>query len=390
MNDSSSGLSNRAAGFIVFMVCLFVVEAMVRLAVFLNLLPYQTYQTSVVPEFKDSINEAVGVWNYPSAKSRVFKSCFDVPVSSNSVGAADRERTLTSASPQRVVVLGDSFTEGYGVEQSQRFSNLLEQATGTEHMNFALEGQGTIQEWLVYETMAKQFDHSAVFVFVLPFNDFINNDAKSEGQPLYRPLLKESDGGFDVFYKISFEERPRKRLNMRERAKNTIDNQLYVANILRWGLREVKSQFEDKHDLEQGTRVLKNYYDTVSDLDLRIFFYSLERIIENAGDRPFYIFLIPVSTDFEYAQREGYEFELVRRLQAFQQDHGTVEVIDLLPYFLRHAEENGLEYADYLHSCDAHWSALGHQVAAEAIIEGISNSRLSGVESAAEFRQAGH
>ena len=375
-------ISNRVAGLIVFIGCLAFLETMSRFLVFLDLLPYQTYQTSAVPVFKDSINEAVGIWNYPNARARVFKSCFDVAVSSNSVGAADRERTLTSAAPQRIVVLGDSFTEGYGVEQEQRFSNLLEQTTGTEHMNFAMERQGTIQEWLVYETMAKRFEHSAIYLFVLPFNDFINNDAQGEGQALYRPLLKASETGFEVFYKIPFEDRPRKHLNTWEIVKNTIDNEVYLANVSRWGLRQAKARFSQRNDSVETVQGPRNYYDSFSDLDLTIFFYSLEQIIRAAEGRPFYIFLIPVAKDFEYAREGGYDFALLEQLTAFQQDHDTVEVIDLLPYFLRHAGLNGMEYEDYLHSCDSHWNTLGHQVVAEAVIEGVRNSRLSSTEAA--------
>src|SRR5262245_62400166 len=79
---------------------------------------------------------------------------------SNSYGARDVERTLTSDRP-RVLVLGDSMTEGLGVALEQRFTNLLERETGIEHLNFATSGDfGTTQYYLLYKTLASKFSHS--------------------------------------------------------------------------------------------------------------------------------------------------------------------------------------------------------------------------------------
>src|SRR5579864_8879785 len=46
---------------------------------------------------------------------------------SNSLGFRDRDIPPRSAARYRIVVVGDSFTWGQGIEQAERFSNLLEE-----------------------------------------------------------------------------------------------------------------------------------------------------------------------------------------------------------------------------------------------------------------------
>ena len=65
------------------------------------------------------------------------KRCFKATYSTNSVGARDVERSPAAARP-RAVVLGDSFLEGWGLPAAERLSNLLEESTGVEHLNFAM------------------------------------------------------------------------------------------------------------------------------------------------------------------------------------------------------------------------------------------------------------
>ncbi len=77
------------------------------------------------------------------------------------------------------MVLGDSFLEGWGLPVADRLSNLLEEATGVPHLNFAAAHFGPYQQLLVYEELASQFDHNAVLASVLPTNDFIDLDLEA-------------------------------------------------------------------------------------------------------------------------------------------------------------------------------------------------------------------
>jgi hypothetical protein len=112
-----------------------------------------------------------GAWAVPDTVSRVVGKCFDVEYRSNSVGARNEETQIKS--PRRWIVLGDSMTQGFGIEERDRFTNILEESLGWEFANFATIGDfGPLQYFLLYNDVGKRFEHQGVIVGFLPFNDF--------------------------------------------------------------------------------------------------------------------------------------------------------------------------------------------------------------------------
>ena len=132
-----------------------------------------TYSTANVDAyFWSDLHPKFGTWHHPGSTYRHRSACFDVEYSANSYGARDRERELVAA-PPRIIVLGDSFIEGYGLERHQRLSDRLESATGIAHLNFGVGGDvGPTQYYLIYETLARRYSHQGVLVGLFPANDF--------------------------------------------------------------------------------------------------------------------------------------------------------------------------------------------------------------------------
>jgi hypothetical protein len=72
-----------------------------------------------------------------------------VRISSNSQGARGRREYSVAKGPgTRVVVIGDSYTFGEGVNDAQTFSAGLEQLLEGEVINLGVHGYGTDQQWL--------------------------------------------------------------------------------------------------------------------------------------------------------------------------------------------------------------------------------------------------
>jgi hypothetical protein len=68
----------------------------------------------------------------------------------------------------RIVLCGDSMAAGQFVSNAHRMSEQLERRVpGLEVINLALEGSGTDQQLLLYETIAPQYEHDAVVL--MPF-----------------------------------------------------------------------------------------------------------------------------------------------------------------------------------------------------------------------------
>lgn len=129
----------------------------------------------------------------------------------NSIGIrSEREYAVPKpAGIFRIVVLGDSFAAGQYVSNDQRFSEIMERRLpGVEVMNFALEGTGTDQQLLIFESMAKAFDPD--LVILMPFLQNIRRnlvDARAAFDPqTLKPVLRQ---------KPRFELMPNGRLELR-------------------------------------------------------------------------------------------------------------------------------------------------------------------------------
>jgi hypothetical protein len=151
------------------------------------------------------LSPVFGAWHTPHSGLVHRKSCFNVEYSANSYGARDIERPRQYAG-ERVIVLGDSFMEGYGLSDEERLSNILEEKTKIPHMNFGATGYvGTLQYQLIYQTLASEFDHTQVLVGVFPNNDFLDNDyskAKALYSDRYRPYYVKDGQDYKIKYHL--------------------------------------------------------------------------------------------------------------------------------------------------------------------------------------------
>jgi len=97
---------------------------------------------------------------------------FRTSLAINSAGVRDSEEALRGP---ELVVTGDSFAVGWGVERDERFGDLLARALGLRGLNTAVSSYGTVRELALLERV----DLSRVRLIVLQYcdNDFPENDA---------------------------------------------------------------------------------------------------------------------------------------------------------------------------------------------------------------------
>ncbi len=95
---------------------------------------------------------------------------FDTGYEVNHFGVRDDERSLVAP---EIVVVGDSFAMGWGVDQDEAFPQVLERLTGRRVVNTAISSYGTARELLSLQ----RFDRSAATHLVIQFcnNDFFEN-----------------------------------------------------------------------------------------------------------------------------------------------------------------------------------------------------------------------
>jgi hypothetical protein len=89
----------------------------------------------------------------------------------NSFGVRDDEKSLDNPS---IITIGDSYAMGWGVDQKQTFSEILEQKLNVKVLNTGISSYGTARESILF----KQLDRDSCKVLVIQYceNDLIENE----------------------------------------------------------------------------------------------------------------------------------------------------------------------------------------------------------------------
>lgn len=112
---------------------------------------------------------------------------FNTHYTTNALGLRDDSASLHKPA---IICLGDSYTMGWGVEQSETFAAVLEQQTGYKVLNAGISSYGTAREMLSLRRM----DQSALRYLVIQYcgNDVVENTAfiNHQGRLPVMPLAR--------------------------------------------------------------------------------------------------------------------------------------------------------------------------------------------------------
>ena len=129
-------------------------------------------------------------WTHQPGQNGVFVTPqFRTAVSINSQGLRDREYSYERQNgKQRILILGDSFAWGYGVEEHQRFSELLESSLGVEAINAGVSGYSTDQELIWFRNVGINYSPDLVIV-VFAGNDIGDNSRDLVSNIYNKPMF---------------------------------------------------------------------------------------------------------------------------------------------------------------------------------------------------------
>ena len=146
-------------------------------AVFNPQLPVQTANKE--NEFKFFEYDSLLGWkNKPNAEGIFVMPDSTTLVKINSKGLRDKEYDYNKPEGiKRIIVLGDSFTWGYGVEAKDRFTEILNNKLpdNYEVINMGVSGYGTDQELLTLEREGLKYNPDLVVVGFHPGTDLDDN-----------------------------------------------------------------------------------------------------------------------------------------------------------------------------------------------------------------------
>ncbi len=331
-------------------------------------IPLPTYRViDASNRFWCDIDEHFGVWHQPHATYLHNKACFTAIYTANAYGMRDKARDKHAAAP-RAVILGDSFVEGWGIADGERLSDVLEERLQAEVLNFGTSGGfGTIQEWLQYKHLVKQFEHDVVILGVLPHNDFKDNSLEIDeliDSKHYKPYLVGTYPDYKLHYRFDKLPEQTSAQSFLRSIDFTIREWSACYRILRYlGSFRIKDmQLVPRWELEYGADPTRHsMYHQFAERDWDIMKYAIEQLVGEAGHRKVLIFTIPVYSDF--LKYDGAEPPLSRRFRQLAQQHGFVYVDLLAELARRHVTAHDLFFV-----CDNHWNPYANRVVADILL----------------------
>jgi lysophospholipase L1-like esterase len=343
-------------------------------------LPPKVYSNKFLPFFVDN-DKVFGAWHYPDATTRHIGPCWNVEYAFNSYGARDKERRRVS-DKKRIVFLGDSFIEGYGVKVEDRLTNLIEKNKGIECLNFGTSGSfGTTQMRLLYESKAKDFSHDAVVLSFFPFNDLLDDNYEFGKnffytQNRYRPyLIKDSSQSYQLRYHLDALEKSQaypdsvphrsagdlfrdiyySKSGLGKKAGALITNFTYTGAMADFLVDRIKF-------MKEGTeKTYKSEVFSEKNIDaMDLFYHNIEKLRESMGEKPLIILLIPHPLDLIEYRKTGKSI-LRDNLSTYCRGNNII-MVDLLDEFAKLEST-----AAYFLPCDGHWSAKGNEFVSELL-----------------------
>ena len=134
-------------------------------------------------------DDYLGWKNIPGWKSQTINQ----PLSINSKGLRDREYPYKKpAGTRRILVLGDSYTWGYGVANQEIYTEVLEQLLQPEYphyevLNAGVSGWGTDQQFLFL--IKEGLKYSPDLVIVAHFINDLEEILQTESYGLQKPMI---------------------------------------------------------------------------------------------------------------------------------------------------------------------------------------------------------
>ncbi len=283
----------------------------------------------------------LGWHSHPGREGPFSTEFFDVQVSINSRGLRDAETTLEKPDGiRRVVVIGDSFAWGYGVEQAETFSSLLESALpATEVINGGVSGYSTDQALLWLRREGLRYDPDVV-VYALSGNDDAMNHMRRVYWVYHKPSFRLTRGGDLTLEWVpvpqpSIGERVRHGLRATSALASAIESAFISDQVLFMGLAHPLPDPSDPHGL---TVALVN---------------AMRESARGVGAS----LIVLANSDYWFSQPSGSYERLLAELRGAGHDAIGIE------------SQPGWNSASMQIPGDGHWNAEGHAFVAAVLAE---------------------
>jgi hypothetical protein len=330
-----------------------------------------------------------------------------IPVIYNSQGWRDTEHSVQKPGDKtRIVVLGDSFMEGYSVRLEDLMSKRLEHLSDiegykTEVINLGVGGYGTLQQYLVYKKVGRLYQPDIVLLGFYFGNDLRDNSYELGSMFLNRtsiklssrPFLRHTELPAWRITQVDYDGAMSRYTSHKEREKTLTEtiaeksalfvtaHEVYKKIKARYQSMSIQDENSTKRALERHLAQFGQYYcDEPAEYKRAweitgAIIQKLDQVVSEDGAE-LVVFTVPALNEVDPSIIRNLEnqnmstpalcveaapsyLRLMRLL-----DELDVTYLDLLPDFRRAMRQDSVEL---FRRSDAHWNELGHDLAAKKI-----------------------
>ena len=374
----------------------------------LRLLP-NSIGTPVGGSFYPQYSPLLGWERIPNAEGKLVLPEFTVSQSFNSRGIRGPEYSYSKGENEyRILVLGDSIAEGYGVEFNELFSEVLKgrlNSTGSEYyyevITMGMSGYSTDQELLYYQYEGKKYCPDLTILMFHENDVWLNTQSVVPGDfPYNKPLFILKDGELELtnipvpkFDSTMIHE------SFIQKVKGWFSGNSYLYNFVARKVTEnpfllslaVKiGLVEDIYD-ENGFALVPDYlrvWEKVYSADIGYAWKVTEALVITLRDEAvsigskLLVFNVPRKESFYLKDWEDTKKKYGISEKDWNVDQAGVELgalcnrneidyINPTEIFQVKADSLALEGKRLYYTYDGHWNATGHQVAGEILAQYI-------------------
>jgi len=295
-----------------------------------------------------------GAWHKKNSSTIQKKSCFDVIYKSNELGA--RDDSFKDNNDNDIILIGDSFAEGYGVNLENTSQKYIEQLTGRNVLNFGTSlNFGPVQYSILYEQFANKFKHKTLIIYFLPNNDFSENDYTNwKGSKRFRPYYRPANS--TIYETFIPNEAVKNYKSDTKKIKKFFKDYFWTSNLfinINYNYKLFRSKKKSSNDFS-------GYFDSSLEQQ-KAAIYFLDKMI-NRSTLNVILVSIPRINDLKRLSKNSKLSDLYWNNYYTNMDisNKNFKFIDLIKHMPNNPDDLYLK-------CDGHWNGNGNLWAAKII-----------------------
>lgn len=303
----------------------------------------------------------------PNSQSEYKSIEYDINYKINENGFRDDKDYKISKNNKRIVVLGDSFTFGIGVNNNETFSKIIEEKTDCEVLNLGVSGYAPSQYLLGFRTKGSRYNPDMVIVAIHTGNDLYDTGLryKTTGIRRYKPYFDFEAKEGKLALVLRGVPVPEGENSILDVADNRIKNHKlysYTKWFWNWETFNLVKRFMKRdglYNILEKAGLANSADDFNYELDIiGLILSDMKKDLAKLGpDKKLIVLIIP-SRD---AEHDHLQKTLINRLTLTLEEE-KVPYINLLPNITK----------DLYYKYDGHFKADGHKIAAKELYKTIN------------------